>query len=190
MASETQDTLYDAFSNAAGSQAEALEPITSASDKLAESLRSVTQQMGGGPSQYSAETSSNASKSGASEALSIATTVLESGLGIIPLVTGLIGLFSDGDSTPAPLTKYAMPSKIGFEGADTGTGTSDMDYDQMGTPRPYNAAPAASSPASQITVNVQAMDSRSFLDHSSDIAQAVRDAMLNLSSINDVVSNL
>ena len=90
MASETQDTLYDAFSNAAGSQAEALEPITSASDKLAESLRSVTQQMGGGPSQYSAETSSNASKSGASEALSIATTVLESGLGIIPLVTGLI----------------------------------------------------------------------------------------------------
>src|ERR1039457_5019944 len=181
MANTTQDTLYDAFSNAAGSQAEALEPITSASDKLAESLRSVTQQMGGGPSQYSAETSSNASKSGASEALSIATTVLETGLGIIPLVTGLIGLFSGGDSTPAPLSKYAMPSKIGFEGADTGTGTSDMDYGQMGTPRPYNAASAspASSPASQITVNVQAMDSRSFLDHSSDIAQAVRDAMLN-----------
>jgi len=34
------------------------------------------------------------------------------------------------------------------------------------------------------------MDSRSFMDHSSDIAQAVRDAMLNMHSINDVISNL
>jgi hypothetical protein len=161
--------------------------------------------MGGGLSEDSAETSSNASQSGASEALSIVTTVMESGLGVIPLVTGLIGLFSGGDSTPAPLTKYAMPTKIGFEGADTGSGTSDMDYDQMGTPRTYNGAPAtasaasSSSPASsaspasaasQITVNVQAMDAQSFLDHSSDIAQAVRNAMLNMSSINDVVSDL
>jgi hypothetical protein len=213
MASTTQDTLYDVFANAAGSQAEALEPITSASDELATSLHGVTQQMGGGLSEDSAETSSNASQSGASEALSIVTTVMESGLGVIPLVTGLIGLFSGGDSTPAPLTKYAMPTKIGFEGADTGSGTSDMDYDQMGTPRTYNGAPAtasaasSSSPASsaspasaaasppasaasQITVNVQAMDAQSFLDHSSDIAQAVRNAMLNMSSINDVVSDL
>jgi hypothetical protein len=188
MASTTQDTLYDVFANAAGSQAEALEPITSASDELATSLHGVTQQMGGGLSEDSAETSSNASQSGASEALSIVTTVMESGLGVIPLVTGLIGLFSGGDSTPAPLTKYAMPTKIGFEGADTGSGTSDMDYDQMGTPRPYGGAPAW--PASQITVNVQAMDSQSFLDHSSEIAQAVRNAMLNMSSINDVVSDL
>jgi hypothetical protein len=194
MASTTQDRLYDVFSNAAGSQAEALEPITSASDELAESLRSVTEQVGGSPSQNSAEASPNASKSGASEALSIVTTVMGSGLGMIPLVTGLIGLFSGGDSTPTPLAKYAMPAKINFEGADTGSETSDMDYDQTSAPRPYNAAPApapAAAPAGpQVTVNVQAMDSRSFLDHSSDIALAVRDAMLNLSSINDVVSNL
>lgn len=44
--------------------------------------------------------------------------------------------------------------------------------------------------APQITVNVQAMDARSFLDRSSDIAAAVRDAMLNLNSINDVVNDL
>ena len=203
MASTTQDTLYDVFANAAGSQAEALEPITSASDELATSLHGVTQQMGGGLSEDSAETSSNASKSGASEALSIVTTVMESGLGVIPLVTGLIGLFSGGDSTPAPLTKYAMPDKIDFEGADTGSGTSDMDYDQMGAPRTYDAslaspagtAPAApgSSPAastSPIAGNAPAMDSQWFMDHSSDIAKAVRSAMLNLSSINDVVNEL
>src|ERR1017187_2879415 len=203
MASTTQDILYDVFSNAAGSQAEALEPITSASDELAESLQGVTQQMSGTSPQDSAETSSNAPQSAASEALSIATTVLESWLGVIPLVTGLIGLFSGGDSTPAPLTKYAMPDKIDFEGADTGSGTSDMDYDQMGAPRTYDAsvaspagtAPAApgSSPAastSPIAGNAPAMDSQWFMDHSSDIAQAVRNAMLNMSSINDVVSDL
>ena len=44
--------------------------------------------------------------------------------------------------------------------------------------------------ATQVTVNVQAMDSRSFLDRSGDIAAAVREAMLNMHSINDVVNDL
>jgi hypothetical protein len=34
------------------------------------------------------------------------------------------------------------------------------------------------------------MDSQSFLDHSQEIARAVREAMLNTSSLNDVVSEL
>jgi hypothetical protein len=37
---------------------------------------------------------------------------------------------------------------------------------------------------------VQAMDARSFLDRSNDIAAAVRDAMLNMNAINDVVNEL
>ncbi|MGI8990140.1 MAG: hypothetical protein ACR2I2_11230 [Bryobacteraceae bacterium] len=44
--------------------------------------------------------------------------------------------------------------------------------------------------APQITIQVQAMDSRSFLDHSHDIAQAVREAMLNMHALNDVVNDL
>ena len=44
--------------------------------------------------------------------------------------------------------------------------------------------------ATQVTVNIHAMDSRSFLDRSQDIAQAVREAMLNMHSINDVVNDL
>ena len=44
--------------------------------------------------------------------------------------------------------------------------------------------------AAQITIQVQAMDSRSFLDHRDEIAQAVREAMLNSHSLNDVVSEL
>ena len=67
----------------------------------------------------------------------------------------------------------------------------------MGRARAYGAG--ASEPsgyassgayAPQITVNVQAMDSRSFLDRSTDIAAAVRHAMLNSNSINDVVNDL
>jgi hypothetical protein len=58
-------------------------------------------------------------------------------------------------------------------------------------PQSQTQAPAASSSqASQITIQVNAMDSQSFMDHSYDIAQAVRSAMLNMSSINDVVSSL
>jgi hypothetical protein len=130
---------------------------------------------------------------------------------MLPLAIGLLGLFQSG-GTPAPtLEKYAMPERQYFEGADTSGGISDADYDQMGMPRTYSAAPDGTSAqtsgtaapggssggsassgagAAQITVNVQAMDSQSFLDHSNEIAQAVRAAMLNSNSINDVVNNL
>ena len=55
---------------------------------------------------------------------------------------------------------------------------------------PRSAGSGESGTAQQITVQVQAMDSQSFLDHSDDIAQAVRQAMLNMNSINDVITNL
>jgi hypothetical protein len=130
---------------------------------------------------------------------------------MVPLIVGLMGLFGGG-GTPAPpaLVKYAMPERQYFEGADTGSDVGGADYDQMGMPRTYGAAPdgtsaqasgtavpgsssggaTSGSAAPQITVNVQAMDSQSFLDHSSEIAQAVRAAMLNSNSINDVVNDL
>jgi hypothetical protein len=95
-----------------------------------------------------------------------------------------------------------------------GAGLTTADYDQWGMPRAYSAGAAGGSGTAstgaarsgapggasgggpsgsggpQITVNVQAMDARSFLDRSNDIAAAVRDAMLNLNAINDVVSDL
>jgi len=129
---------------------------------------------------------------------SVASTVLKSGFGILPLVGELFGLFGGGDSSaPAPLVKYAMPTKLNFEGADSGSGLSNADYDQSGLPRAYTTNSSGNTetqgnatPTPQITVNVQAMDARSFLDRSNDIAAAVRDAMLNLSSINDVINDL
>jgi hypothetical protein len=60
-----------------------------------------------------------------------------------------------------------------------------VEYGQTGQPR---ALPA--SPAQQVTIQVNAMDSQSFLDHSEDIAQAVKAAMLSSSSLNDVIADL
>jgi hypothetical protein len=246
MASTTQDKLYQTFVAVGGQQDSnpggALDSGEEIAASLSDTVRQLSELQGSSAAQAAsgsststadatssgstpaadATSTSNASTTsgGGISAESIVTTVLESGLGMVPLVVGLLGLFGGG-GTPAPTTleKYAMPERQYFEGADTGSGVpsglSGADYDQMGMPRAYSAAPdggsaqtsgsaspgssssdsgAPSGPsgagAAQITVNVQAMDSQSFLDHSNEIAQAVRAAMLNSNSINDVVNNL
>ena len=156
----------------------------------------------------------NTGGSNGSSAESVATGYFGGG-GILSLIGGLIGLFGGGASAPPDLEKYAMPSPISFSSAETGSGLSASDFDQMGAPRMYSApaeAPAAAgggvassslggpgggtsgsagnTVAPQISVTVQTMDAQSFLDHSDQIAKAVRGAMLNLSSINDVVGEL
>jgi len=145
-----------------------------------------------------AKTEANAD--GAVTAGSVAKSVLESGLGIVPLVTGLFGLFSGRTEEAAPaIQKYAMPQAISFESADSGGRLVASDRDQTGASRVYqqqggsgdgSTAVGQTAGGSQITVNVQAMDAKSFMDHSSEIAQAVRGAMLNMSSINDVLGEL
>ncbi len=142
---------------------------------------------------------------GSSTVETILSTVFKSGFGLIPLVGGLLGLFGGGGSeTTMPLVKYALPPTLEFQAAQNEWGLEASDYDQMGMPRMLEESSIsasqergngnlASSPGrqtAQITVNVNAMDARSFLDRSNDIAAAVRDAMLNLNSINDVVNDL
>jgi hypothetical protein len=137
-----------------------------------------------------ANTSAQGSSSGSSAlqtAGSIASQVLGGGLGLAPLITGLIGLFGGGQaSTPPPLTVYTPPQTVNFDGEVSRTANSTdwtaSQGTQAGTPTP------ASTP--QITVQVNAMDSKSFMDHSQEIALAVRQAMLNSHSLNDVVNDL
>jgi len=142
-----------------------------------------------------------------------ALKVFSSGLGLMPAISGLAGLFGGGGqpATPLPLTKYAMPRSMQITAANSRDGATFRlaDYSQQGTARSYSetsggdsAVSGGSAPswpaagqsrggsAAQVVVNVQAMDSRSFMDHSQEIAQAVRDAMLNMHSLNDVVSEL
>jgi hypothetical protein len=149
-----------------------------------------------GSNVYAAPLSSNQTGSSGSSIGSIATTFLESGFGMAAVVQGILGLFSGGGSAQPPLQKYEMPSAIAFDSAETASGLAGADYDQSGSPRTIAPEPAggvsasAAKSAPQITVNVQAIDAQSFLDHSDAIAQAVRGAMLNSSSINDVVNEL
>jgi hypothetical protein len=135
---------------------------------------------------------SGTSSGGGSTVGTVLETVFKNALGMVPLVRGLMSLFGGGGGTeaPAPLVKYAMPAAIQFRAADTAAGIGAGDYDQMGMPRAYSKPAQAGTSAPQVTVNVQAMDARSFLDHSGEIAQAVREAMLNLSPLNDVVNEL
>jgi hypothetical protein len=145
---------------------------------------------------------------------SVAAAFLKTGLGTAPLAHLVAKLFGGGSpKPPPPLIKYAAPAPIRLEranwsAADGRPSFTEFDYGQSGALRAYDrrdwSAAGATAPAEaggatastsdarapQITVNVQAMDSRSFLDHSDDIARAVRDAMLNMHALNDVVSEL
>lgn len=137
----------------------------------------------------STQTSSRAATGGGSSSDSVESTLLDvfgAGLGLSPLISGIARLFGSGrdNSAPPPLTRFALAPSVQVNGGvSEGVGQAfAVDHPQGGLPR---AVPAASP--TQITVQVQAMDSRSFLDHSSDIAQAVRQAMLESSVLNDVV---
>lgn len=196
MPSNTQQTLFEAFQAVSTIQEQNLARMLRSGDTIASSMErsaGLLQQLA---------VSQKPSSGTASTIGSIVSKVFTSGLGLIPLIGGLLGLFGGGEPEPPPLVKYAMPEQFYFQAADIGGGFSPADYNQMGAARPYGAGLAAgrapggapgaqpSSAPSPIQVNVQAMDARSFLDHSSEIAQAVRQAMLNLNSLNDVVTEL
>jgi hypothetical protein len=122
----------------------------------------------------------------ATDVLNTASQVLGGGLSLMPLVSFFSSLFGGGDSQqPAPLVPYALPPSLNLQSTSNG---QDVSWGENGMPR--SASGGGSNQAAQITVQVQAMDSQSFLDHSNDIAQAVRHAMLNMNSLNDVVTNL
>ncbi len=164
----------------------------------------------------STSSASGGSAGGALE--SVASSIFGGALGLVPLVGSLFGLFSGDSQTQPVYQKYEMPSPIEFEAAVTPNGLANANYGQMGLPRLAEAGTPQASPAQpggsvtsggnsgaaanpvsgvasnsgtpQISVNVQAMDAQSFMSYSGEIAKAVRDAMLNLSSLNDVVSDL
>lgn len=137
------------------------------------------------------QNSSARESGGTSTAGSVGSTlesVLGFGLGLSPLISGLVSLFGGGggSSQPAPLVPYVAPLPVsGTAGISASSaGASSVDTADGGLPRPQ---PAPTTSSAQITIQVQAMDSQSFLDHSNDIAMAVRQAMLQSTTLNDVI---
>jgi hypothetical protein len=96
------------------------------------------------------------------------------------LIGGLLGslIGSGGGDIPTSRTPFTLPPSITLEaGLRTSSPPTVVDYSQDGMPRTMSAT--GYTLPSSVVVNVQAMDSRSFLDHSDDIARAVREALLN-----------
>jgi hypothetical protein len=166
-------------------------------DALAEQMARLTNQLQQlqGASQAAGEStkgntlalaSSTTSKIDVARA-SLTNPVLSSvglGLGLSPLITGIARLFGGGGGSEEipPLVKFGLPDPVHLNAgvSDGIPGPFVVDSGQGGLPRAVTAPP-------QITVQVQAMDSRSFLDHSGEIAMAVRQAMLESSVLNDVI---
>ena len=118
---------------------------------------------------------------------SVASTVL--GGGLSPIIGGLLSLFGGGGSqtlaAPAP---FRLPTPVQYNAGLTAGSpgqVAPISSAAGGQPRPQ-----ATNPAPQITVQVNAMDSQSFLDHSADIANAVRQALLSSNSLSDVIADL
>ncbi len=148
-----------------------------------------------GASDTTGQMSAAAESSGASGVLgtleSVGMDVLKSAFGLSPIIGGLISLFGGGGSSaPAPLVRYQMPNPVQYSGAEVNGAIEGGDFSQTGGARAYGGDIGSAAAIPGITFNVSAMDAQSFLDRSGDIAAAVKSAMLNLNSINDVVNDL
>jgi hypothetical protein len=109
------------------------------------------------------------------------------GAGLSPILTGLLGLFGGGSkSAPPQLPLYSAPQSLQLQSGVQGGAVSGADSNQSGLPR----ATTGGGSQPQVTLHIQAMDTQSIMNRSGDIAQAVRQAMLQSHPINDVVADL
>jgi hypothetical protein len=121
---------------------------------------------------------------------SAASSFLGGGLSSLsPLIGGLLSLFGGGGGqTLAAPSPFMLPAPVQSEAGVTASApgqAAPVSYSDTGRPRAQSAGASA-----QVTIQVNAMDSQSFLDHSDDIANAVKQAILNSNSLNDVISAL
>lgn len=103
-----------------------------------------------------------------------------------PIVAGLMKLFGGGSAEqPEPPVRIERPAAARYQGAvaeRSGWAMGEMDYSADGRPRMVERGPQT-----PVVVQVQAMDSRSFLDHRDEIASAVRQALLESHGLGDVM---
>jgi hypothetical protein len=105
------------------------------------------------------------------------------------IASGITSLFGGGSSTSASaqLAIYTPPATAPVSAVPQPAAASPQ---APAAPGQTAGSGSQSNAATQVTVNISAMDSQSFMDRSDDIASAVRAAMLNMHPINDVVADL
>lgn len=202
LAGNPQDTILNAFNQALGNPASSASVpgvasglLPGAEQSLSGTLSQVAQAIGAQTQATTANTDALAQEAQAkspsglggavSSVLNTASQFLGGGLSVVPIISLFSSLLGGGQpEQPAPLVPFSLPPSLNLEST---TQYQEVVWGETGMP---SAAGRAAPNAPQITVQVQAIDSRSFLDHSSEIAQAVRQAMLNMNALNDVVTNL
>jgi hypothetical protein len=120
----------------------------------------------------------------------VASSFLGGGLSSIsPILGGILSLFGHNDEkTITPPSAFMLPAPVQAQAGLTSNAPGQVvpvSYGETGNPRAQGT-----SAGPQVTIQVNAMDSRSFLDHSNEIAMAVKQAILSSSSLNDVISDL
>jgi len=172
---------------------EASDSVGNAAKQLSE-LQAVQQQLLASTNQNTQALNSNTSaKDGGSGVMStvgnVASSVLGQGSILSPIITGIMHLFGGG-STPEPqpsFSPWVMPAAVNVQTTLTSAQPIPSQPGPVIQQAPGGET-AASGPKVQIQVN--AIDSRSFLDHSSEIADAVRQALLNSHSLGDVIAEM
>src|SRR6266851_3161448 len=156
----------DNFSSAITEASRQINTLTSANQALIETVLANTQAV------VQNSSTQSGGKSVGSTIGSVASTVFGSGLGLVPLISSLAGLFGGGKSDPPPsLLQYVAPPALQLDvanapGVSAGLSSlSPITYGQNGLPR---TAPgpqsSAQSSGPQISIQVNALDSRSFMD--------------------------
>jgi hypothetical protein len=102
--------------------------------------------------------------------------------GIASIVSGFVGLFGGGKSAPPPLVHFEAPASQN-QTAFVGTTTAPAKWVDSGT-----SAHATSSKG--IYASGQEPNVQSLQYQSAQIAQAVKQALLNSSSLNDVIAEI
>ena len=116
---------------------------------------------------------------------------LKSGFGLAGLGVKIAGLFGKKKVSSA-FSAFELPPSLSLEVANTDNilaGFPRIVRRQRGEVRQIQSEGALAAQP-QVVVNVNAMDTQSFMDRSNDIARAVRDAMLHMHPVNDLISEV
>jgi hypothetical protein len=105
-----------------------------------------------------------------------------------PVWKGIFSLFNrDSEDTPTALTRFAAPPEVRSDlaatlGPDGRLSSTRSDAFGLSQANPVPQAP--------IQISIQALDARSILDRSDDIAAALKQAMLSNHEINDNLNEI
>src|ERR1700733_12499379 len=170
-----------------GSNSNVTEQLTSLTTEIT-SLTSIQQsQISALQNNTQAVTQNTSTKSSGGSSVgstveSVASSFLGGGLSSLsPLLGGLLSLFGGGGQTLAAPLQYMLAASVQSQAGLTASTPGQVapgSYGETGQPR----APSANT-SPQVTIQVNAIDSQSFLDHSDDIAMAVKPAILHSSSL-------